>query len=201
MISGFFCDSGLILDDSFLLRDVKPSVAFSYIKQIETFKGWTLGGDCEESANWSSKRPFNVNAVSCSMSSKQTSILGKVTILWEINEEIKDKLLKCTYRMVTFSNEDTDKNTLINQPTLHFKDEFRFIPTENGTIVRRICNNYINYGTFPIFIDQWVVEENMALIRELSSQPDSEYETSKQPPSGMDFLAWVIGGGSPESTS
>lgn len=103
-------------------------------------------------------------------------LTGKITIMLEINKEIKDKSLSCNYRMVTFSDEETDKKTIINQPTIEFQDDYKFIETKDGTIIHRTCSNYINHGTMPIFMDQWLTDENTAIVKSLN--PNCSYETA-----------------------
>lgn len=66
----------LLMDDSFLVKGVKAKEAFDLIKKLDNFGKWSLGGNVEKTENWTSKRPFNVNAVSCSMAQKDTKIMG-----------------------------------------------------------------------------------------------------------------------------
>lgn len=162
------------MDDTFFIKGVKSGAAFDFVKKLDNFKDWSLGGDVLVTDNWTSKRPFNVNAVNCNMAQKSTKLLGTITVMLEITQELKNKSLSCKYRMVTFSDQETDKKTIINQPTVEFDDEFKFITTKDGTIIHRTCSNYVNHGTIPIFMEQWLMDENRAIVEALA--PGSTYE-------------------------
>mmetsp|Transcript_7872 Transcript_7872/g.10186 ORF Transcript_7872/g.10186 Transcript_7872/m.10186 type:complete len:205 (+) Transcript_7872:111-725(+) len=178
----FYTGPDTIGNDTFLLRDVKGSDAWVLLTSLAHFGDWALGGNVEETGDWLTKKPYNLKATRCFMAAKQSRMYGRVMILVETIEEEIFKFYKSKYRIVTFTTDHTEKSVAIDTPTVEFINEFRILETVDGTTVNRRCHSYKNHGAMPIFIDQWLEEENTAMVAKWTRTPITSQKAAQEAP-------------------
>lgn len=133
------------------------------------YKEWILGGEeIEESCDWLAKKPFNLKALGCFRAFKQTTMYGKMLVMWEIVEEEKFKFVKSICRIVTFCDDNANKQSVLLSPTIEYTNEFRVVDNNiDGTIMNRRIYGYKNHGALPAFIETWIQSENSAIVHSL----------------------------------
>eukprot|EP00615_Pteridomonas_danica_P013681 CAMPEP_0114359502 /NCGR_PEP_ID=MMETSP0101-20121206/23064_1 /TAXON_ID=38822 ORGANISM="Pteridomonas danica, Strain PT" /NCGR_SAMPLE_ID=MMETSP0101 /ASSEMBLY_ACC=CAM_ASM_000211 /LENGTH=137 /DNA_ID=CAMNT_0001503075 /DNA_START=44 /DNA_END=457 /DNA_ORIENTATION=+ len=129
-------------------------------------KDWVLGGGVADARDCTAESPI-LKSVRCFIGSLDSTLSGHIVGVWEILEEKDKEFVRFKVTLSYYSDEGTDKEAILNNPTLEYKSDFNLFESSyfGGTEIIRHTYDFqqVGSGLVPVFIGNDISAEDEAM--------------------------------------